>query len=383
MLPDYLVETIFWISASFAFYTYVGYPFVLALNARLSARDMVKGEQLLGVSIVLAACNEERNIARRLENLLGLDYPRNRFDIVVVSDGSTDGTNEIVASFADCNVRLVSLTERLGKAAALNHGVARAAGEIVVFADARQTFAPDALRQLASNFADPAVGCVSGELMFLDDAESGIQAEMGAYWRYEKAVRKLESASGSVVGATGAIYAIRKSLYRPLPQGTILDDVLTPMNIALQGYRVVFDATATAYDVVSKDIAQEWKRKVRTLAGNWQLLSLAPSLVVPWCCPLWWRFLSHKIFRLLVPFVLPVLLMASMAAEGAVYRAALVGQVFFYVAAFVGLVIPGLRRLRPVNIAYFFMAMNLAVVVGFWRWVSGKCAASWQPAYTK
>ncbi len=367
----------------FCFYAYGGYPVYLVLRSRFSPVSNISGEVTPFVSVVIAACNEERTILKRLENLLAQDYPADRYEIIVVSDGSADGTNEIVASHAEHGVLLIPLAKRVGKAAALNQGIIRAGGDIIVFADARQTFATDTLRRLAANFADPSAGCVSGELVLLDNADSGIRAEMGAYWQYEKAIRKFESASGSVVGATGAIYAIRKDLYRPLPGGTILDDVLTPMNIALQGYRVLFDGTAVAYDVVSKDIDQEWTRKVRTLAGNWQILSLAPFLAIPWRCPLWWRFLSHKIFRLLVPFVLPCLLITNMALEGPVYRAALFAQLAFYAGALAGLAIPDLRRLRPINIACFFLVMNLAALAGFWRWITGRCATSWQPAYTK
>ncbi len=377
------MKLFFWISISFIFYTYLGYPLLLVLLARLFPHTCSRGTCMPVVSVVMAACNESRNISKRLENLLSQDYPSDRYQIIVVSDGSSDRTNEIVSSYENRNVLLIPLAERVGKALALIQGVNRAVGDIVVFADARQSFAPDAVRQLVSSFADPAVGCVSGELMFLDDAESGIRAEMGAYWRYEKAVRKLECASGSVVGATGAIYAIRKELYRPLPDGTILDDVLTPMTIALQGFRVLFDGAAMAYDVVSKDIDQEWTRKVRTLAGNWQLLSIAPSLIAPWRCSLWWRFLSHKIFRLLVPFFLPCVLTASLVAEGMVYRAALCAQLALYITALAGFVVPELRKLRLVNVANFFLVMNLAAVVGFWRWVSGKCGTAWQPAYLK
>ncbi len=377
------MKYLFWTLLFFSLYAYAGYPLILALLSRLFPKSVKVGDIIPFVSVVLAACNEERAIGKRLDNLLAQDYPPDRYEIIVVSDGSSDGTNEIVTAYAGRNVQLIPLGARGGKAAALNQGVARAAGEIIVFADARQTFASNTLRRLAANFSDPTVGCVSGELMFLNDAASGIQAEMGAYWRYEKAIRKLESASGSVVGATGAIYAIRKVLYRPLPAETILDDVLTPMNVALQGYRVLFDGTAIAYDVVSKDMEQEWTRKVRTLAGNWQLLSIAPSLVMPWRCLLWWRFLSHKIFRLLVPFALPCILMASIVLAGPVYWVALFTQLIFYVYALAGFLAPGLRKLRMVNVAYFFLVMNVAVLAGFWRWILGRCATSWQLAYTK
>ena len=373
------MKILFWVSVIFTLYTYVGYPLILAILARLFPQSIKRSDFSPNVSVVLAARNEAHAIVKRLENLLSQDYPEELYEIIVVSDGSNDKTNEVVASYADRNVHLIPLSERVGKAEALNRGVALASGEIIIFADARQSFEVDVVRCLVTNFADPKVGCVSGELMFIDEVGSGIRTEMGAYWYYEKMIRKFESASGSVIGATGAVYAIRKSLYQPLPRGTILDDVLTPMNIALKGYRVVFDGAALAFDVVSKDIEQEWTRKVRTLAGNWQLLSLAPHLFVPWSCSLWWRLLSHKVFRLLVPLALSSILVASLVAEGAVYRMALFVQLIFYFSAFVGLVTPESRQLRFVNVAYFFLLMNVGVVVGFWRWLLGKCDAIWKP----
>jgi len=377
------MKVFFWLTMLFVFYTYGGYPLLLALIARLSPCPVMKKNCMPFVSVVIAAGNEECNIKKRLENLLLQDYAADHYEIIVVSDGSTDRTNEIVSSFTDSNVQLIALPEKVGKAVALNQGIASAAGKIVVFADARQIFAADTVRQLVTNFADPTVGCVSGELMFVDNADCAIRVEMGAYWRYEKVIRRMESASGSVIGATGAVYAIRKDLYHPLPPGTILDDVLTPMTIALKGYRVVFDSAATAYDVLSKDIDQEWKRKVRTLAGNWQLLGFAPTLLIPRQCQLWWRFMSHKVFRLLVPFSLPCMLTASLALDGIMYHAVLIAQLTVYLMAITGAVIPALRKNRLVNVTYFFVVMNLAVVVGFWHWLSGRCTLSWQPAYLK
>jgi len=377
------MEPLFWISAAFVVYTYAGYPLWLVLKARLAPLCVQRGHCTPFLSVVIAAGNEEANIAGRIENLLAQDYPADRYQIVVVSDGSTDRTSQLVASYAERNVFLVALPERVGKAAALNQGVGRTCGEIVVFADARQRFEQDALLRLASNFADPTVGCVSGELMLIDAAGGGIKVEMGSYWRYEKAIRRLESDSGSVVGATGAIYAIRRRLYRPLPPGTVLDDVLTPLNVAGQGYRVVFDGGARAYDQVSQGLDQEWARKVRTLAGNLQLLQLSPSLALPGGSPLWWRFLSHKIFRLLVPFALGLTLAGSLGSEGTVYRLALLAQGGLYLTALAGWLIPSLRGVRPVKLAVFFVMLNLAALAGFWLWVTGRCASSWRPAYAK
>jgi biofilm PGA synthesis N-glycosyltransferase PgaC len=377
------METLFWTLTAFIFYTYAGYPLLIASRAFLRPHRVQNGANTPFLSIVIAAYNEELGIRRRLNNLLSQDYPAECYQIIVVSDGSTDGTNLILDSYSSSKVISISLQERSGKAAALNRGVARAEGEIIVFADARQRFADDALTLLVSNFTDPAVGCVSGELILVDESGSDVAVEMGAYWRYEKWIRNLESKSGSVVGATGAIYAIRKKLYVPLPTGTILDDVLTPMNVARQGYRVIFDGAPRAYDQVSKCVEQEWTRKVRTLAGNMQLLQISPSLVLPGLSPLWWRFLSHKIFRLFIPFALIGLLASTFFCHGVLYRFALCAQLFLYLIALAGHLLPSLRRVRFVGLANFFIIMNLAALAGVWLWVSGRCATTWRPADLK
>lgn len=374
---------IFWTFLLFVMYTYLGYPLYLWLLAKVVRKEVSRGEIFPAVSVVIAAYNEERNIGARLENLMLQDYPSEKMEIIVVSDGSTDDTARVVQSYSKANVRLIELKENCGKAVALNSGVAAATGEIIVFADSRQRFESHAVRELAANFLDSSVGCVSGELIFIEDSESRIQVEMGAYWKYEKLIRKLESATESVLGATGAICAVRRNLYQPLPEGTILDDVLTPMRIVMKGYRTVFDGTAKAYDIVSKDTRQEWRRKVRTLAGNWQLLSLEPALLSPLRNPLLFRFLSHKIFRLLVPFAMLLTLLGSIFAEGTIYVLATIVQALFYSCALLGALVPSLRGIRLANLSYFFLVMNLAAVAGFWRWINGRCSTAWKPAYAK
>lgn len=353
----------------------------MVLMRRFFSGEKLKENITPFVSVVIAAHNEERNISKRLQNLLQQDYPRDMLEIIVSSDGSTDGTVKLAAGFADQGVIVTELTTSFGKAAALNHGLTMSKGEIIVFTDARQEFHSDAIKNLVANFADETVGCVSGELHFLEDPDSKIEAEMGAYWRYEKFIRRSESASGSVVGATGCIYAIRRELYQLLPAGTILDDVLTPMNIARQGKRVLFEAQAVAYDIISKNAAQEWRRKVRTLAGNWQLLNLAPWIMLPWENPLWWRYVSHKLLRLLVPFAMLVLFVVSLLLPGNFFRMIALMQLVFYVIALSGFLLPATRSSRLVNLSYFFMVMNAAAVAGFWKWLTGGCATAWQPAY--
>jgi cellulose synthase/poly-beta-1,6-N-acetylglucosamine synthase-like glycosyltransferase len=358
-------------------YTYIGYPLLLWIADRFTRRNVDKATLSPQISIVMAVWNEEKNIARRLDNLLAQEYPAGNMEVIVVSDGSSDNTTQIVASYGNRNVRLVELERRAGKASALNQGIAAASGEIIVFADARQRFATDAVSRLVANLHDPQVGCVSGELVLLEDEQSQIQAEMGAYWNYEKWIRRTESRTGSVVGATGAIYAIRRSLYRSLPEDTLLDDVLTPLNIVQQGYRCTFDSSAVAYDNFSKDAKQEWRRKVRTLAGNWQLLSLQPSLLLPWSNPCWWRFMSHKIMRLIVPLALILLFCSGALLQGPVYRTATGLQCLLYAMALAGLFVPVLRTMRIISLCYFFLVMNAAALGGFWFWATGRSTTIW------
>jgi cellulose synthase/poly-beta-1,6-N-acetylglucosamine synthase-like glycosyltransferase len=265
----------------------------------------------------------------------------------VASDGSTDQTLDALAPYA-AHVELVMLPPR-GKAAALNAAVSRARHPILVFADARQRFAPDAIRRLVRHFTRLSVGAVSGELVL--DCEQGqatstIGDGVGAYWKYEKWLRRHEAIVGSTLGVTGAIYAMRRRLWQPLPDETILDDVLGPMRIVLQRYRVIFDHTAQAFDAAATDAAVETRRKVRTLAGNFQLLALEPRLLVPGVNPVWFQFVSHKLGRLLVPYALAGALISSLwlAPASWIYATAAAGQLAFYGLAAYGAVLD--RRAR-------------------------------------
>lgn len=374
---------LFWLSFAIILYTYLGYPLCLAVLRQFRPRPVAKSSIQPTVSVVMAVCNEEQAIRKRLENLLAQDYLGDKLEIVVVSDGSRDRTVEFALNFHMENIKVVELAERGGKAAALNAGIACASGEVVVFCDARQSFDGDTIRQLVGNFSDPKVGCVSGELMLHKSGADGIQVEMGAYWRYEKWIRRAESDSGSVIGATGAVYAIRRLLYRDLPQGTLLDDVMTPMHVVMQGYRTVFDASAKAHDVVSSEVSQEWVRKVRTMAGNWQLINLKPVLLLPWKNPCCWRYLSHKILRLLSPLSLFLLAITSVLQTGPLFGVATSLQLVLYSIAMLGGAVPSTRRSRFVSVIYFFVIMNATAIAGFWCWAKGGSATVWRPAYVK
>jgi cellulose synthase/poly-beta-1,6-N-acetylglucosamine synthase-like glycosyltransferase len=301
-----------------------------------------------------------------------LDYPANLYDVVVVSDGSTDRTEVLLREIDDTRLRIVLNQLSRGKASGLNDGIAMSQGELVMFTDARQKVEPGALRILAENFADPEVGCVSGELM-LGDLESGEAAEgVSLYWRVEKKVRELEAASGSVVGATGALYAVRRELLTTLPEGTILDDVFIPLQVAAQGKRVVFEPRARAWDRADLGAGREFSRKVRTLSGNYQLLQLAPWILSR-RNPIRFEFVSHKLLRLVIPFALVIVFVTSALLPGTFYRASWFLQVAFYGMSLVALLRLNLGLLsRGANAALTFVVLNTAAVVAFANFVSGR-----------
>jgi biofilm PGA synthesis N-glycosyltransferase PgaC len=309
------VEFVFWFSLLALGYTYVGYPFVLWVWARIGPCQVSHASKesiVPSVSIVIAARNEAARLATRIENCLTQRYPPDRLHVIVVSDGSTDQTEEVVGRFDPARVTLVILKESQGKAGALNAGVARSESEIIVFADARQRFGLSAVEELVRNFADPSVGAVSGELILHSPVEGPGAEAVGVYWAIEKWIRRAEGAIDSVIGTTGAIYAIRRTLYEPLPSGAILDDLLVPMRIAMRGSRVVFEPRARAFDWIEQDYHAEFTRKVRTLAGNYQAISLCPDLIKPWRNRLFLQFVSHKVCRLASPFWLGVLFLSNL-----------------------------------------------------------------------
>lgn len=360
------MKELFWIALIAIAYTYVGYPLWLKVLALVRPRPVRRAAIAPSLSIIIAVHNEEQSLPAKLANLRRLNYP-STFQAVLVSDGSTDGTNQLLAEAPDL-VQAILLPEAHGKAAALNVGVRAAKGEILVFLDARQAVAEDALLELASFFADESIGAVSGELL-LDDASGA--PKLGLYWRIEKLIRRLESDTGSVAGVTGAIYAIRRDLFVPLPQGTILDDLLTPMNVVRAGKRVVFSSTAIARDKVFSESRKEFSRKVRTLTGNYQLFRLAPWLLTP-SNPILFRFLSHKVLRLAVPLLLLLLIVSAACANGAFYKAALGGQLIFYGLAALGWLSPPARKFRPVAVAETFTMLNVAAIFALYNFVTGR-----------
>ena len=374
---------VFAAAAGLVLYAYVGYPAALLLLARLRPAPPVRrSEATPHATVVIVACNEERRIGAKIENCLALDYPKDRLDVLVASDGSRDGTVEVVRSFADRGVRVLDLPGPNGKAVALNRAVPECRGEILLLTDARQVLDALALRRLAAAFADPAVGAVSGELHLVGPGGPG--EGVGLYWRYEKMIRLAESRLDSTVGVTGAIYALRRELFAPLDPRTILDDVAIPMHVVLAGYRVLFEPGARATDHLTDDLGHEYRRKVRTLAGNFQLTALRPTLLNPFRNRLVWQYTSHKLARLAVPWCLLALLASSaaLAARGDRLHAASLGaQAAFYLLALGGWATTRYRRpVRWLALPYTFLMLNAAAATGLFRFLSGRATAAWRQA---
>ncbi|HLI33433.1 MAG TPA: glycosyltransferase family 2 protein [Terriglobia bacterium] len=365
------MKWIFWFSFALAVYAYMGYPFLMYLRSRWRPRPVRSAPILPSVSIVMAVRNEALTLPDKLKNLASLDYPRDRFEVIVVSDGSTDATNEILENAACASMRLLLLEQHEGKASALNRGMEAARWEIVVFTDARQLIERDALRNLVANFADPEVGCVSGELMLGEPGEDEKSQGLGLYWRIEKLIRQWESNSGAMVGATGAFYGARKELLAPLPIGTLLDDVYQPLQIARRGKRVIFESRARAWDRIAPS-QREFRRKVRTLTGNYQLLQLAPWLLTR-SNPIRFEFVCHKLLRLLVPFALIAMLASSLMLSGPIYDLAVAAQLVFYGLAMLALLRPRFGFLtRVADVALAFLLLNTAAALAFVYFVAGK-----------
>lgn len=372
---------LFWGAVALLLYTHVGYPAVLLAWARLRPRRVARADITPDVSVLIVAHDEAARIGARLDNVLSLDYPSEKLEVVVGSDGSTDQTVDRARDYEARGVRVVGFAERRGKPSVLNDLVPSCRGEILVLGDARQRFGGDALRALVAPFADPEVGAVSGELM-LEDERTGVGAGMGAYWRHEKLIRSAESRIGSMVGATGAIYAIRRELFSPLPSDTILDDVVLPVRIARRGRRVVFEPRAKAYDHAPRSSAQELARKVRTIAGNFQLFARESWLLSPLGNPIWLQAVSHKGLRLLTPALLGAALSANAAllSAGWPYRLLLAAQAAFYAAALGGY---ALRRVRPVallSVPYALCLLAWATVVAAARSLGAGQTVTWTSA---
>ena len=368
----------FWISLLFIIYTYLGYPLIIVLWSKLFPKPVSSSKESCTwrrITLIVVAYNEEDNILRKIENCRKLDYPKELLEICIVSDGSTDKTNEILGKQTD--IRTIIDIENHGKPYQINRSVRETTGDIIVFSDARQSFDKAALKMLVRNFSDPAIGAVSGELVFVSSLDHTEQS-IGLYWKYEKILRRAESTVDSTLGVTGAIYAILREHFSPIPEDMILDDVEIPLRSFKKGYRVIFEPEAVAYDAAAADARYEFRRKVRTLTGNFQLFARNPWLLNPLANRIFFQAISHKAFRLIVPYALLAVLFSSFSLDELVYRILLYAQLCIYVTGGLTLLVPVMKKNRIINFISVFLMLTAASVLAFIDYLFKRSTVKWR-----
>jgi cellulose synthase/poly-beta-1,6-N-acetylglucosamine synthase-like glycosyltransferase len=378
-----VIAVLFWVCLGLVFYTYAGYPVLASLLARCFGRGNKPLEDdpdyLPTISLLIAAYNEESVLETRLLNALATDYPADKREIVVASDGSTDGTADIVRKYADQGVRLIDYKCRRGKASVLNAAFGELNGEIIVLSDANTYTEPKAYRKLVRWFRDPKLGVVCGRLV-LTDVHTGHNVD-SLYWRYETFIKRSEGRLGALLGANGAIYAIRRDVYTPIPNDVLIDDLVIPLLARLRtGCAITYDADAVAHEETAPDFGHEFRRRSRIGAGGFQSMGLLWRLLDPRQGWVALTFFSHKILRWLGPFFLIGMVATNLfLLDWTIFRWLMAGQVGFYFLSTLGAYVPSqLKPLKPLRLFTMFTGMNVALLLGFWRWLSGSQNAAWQ-----
>lgn len=375
---------IFWACVAALVYVYVGYPALLALIAPFVPRTKPKPGYLPTLSVLIAAYNEEANIGKKVEQTLALDYPAEKLEILVLSDGSTDHTDEIIRAFKDPRVRLIRMEPRRGKTAAQNQGVREARGEILVFSDATTVYHSQALRYLGCNYEDTNVGAASGRYQYFDP-EGNSPTGLGtmAFWNYENLLKTLQSHIHTISGCCGCIYSVRKSAYTQLPDD-VISDLVQPLWVIQKGFRVAFEDRALAYEETTQSAGEEFSMRVRVITRGIRGLLSVPDILKPWKFG-WIAFqlVSHKILRWLVPFFL-VLLFASNGAlaSRATYGLFLVLQTLFYAWALLSMAVPAQRRWKILGIPLYFCLLNAAALCSVIEVIRGRKYVTWETVRT-
>jgi cellulose synthase/poly-beta-1,6-N-acetylglucosamine synthase-like glycosyltransferase len=383
-----LAAALFWIMGGLILYTYAGYPLLLWALSKLVRRRRVpetSADHLPTATVLVAAHNEEAIIAAKLANGAALDYPAGKLDFLYGSDGSTDQTEALIREHGTPNVRLCRFSPRRGKARTLNDLAPQASGEILVFTDANTLFEPSAVRQLTRHFANPRIGGVCGRLVLHrpgtdPNQPASAEADEGLYWRYENKIKAWEGHLGILSAASGAIYAVRKSLFVPLPTTRLIsDDLLIAAGVLAQGRAFTFESAAVAYETLADDTHDSLRRKIRVGEAAYNVIPHIWPLLLPWRGAVAWMFWSHKMVRWAVPFLLIGLFVVSLGllSEG-LYRLALAAQLAGYAAALLGYLFEQTgRRTGWLSFPYYFAGANLALLLGFLRSVARPTGPAW------
>jgi cellulose synthase/poly-beta-1,6-N-acetylglucosamine synthase-like glycosyltransferase len=376
------MEFLFILSAVIFVYTFIGYPILLQVCAERKNRDILQvnvNEQALPeISVLLCIYNSADKLEARIENIFNSDYPEDKINLVVVSDGSIDNPQYIIDKLNNAKIKFIEYSKNKGKSHALNVGLKEIKTELVAFADVRQLFNEQALKKLVMNFSEKTVGAVSGNLKILKD-DQNIENDPGLYWKYEKWIRENESKLDSMLGVTGAIYMARHALIPEVPEDTLLDDMYTPMHMIKNGYKIKFEPLAIAYDSSSTSTAEEYHRKVRTLAGNFQLIAKLPWLMHPKKNPLFWQFFSHKVLRLVMPYCLILLLLSSFLLKAPLFQYLFWTQCLFYIYSTVAyFMIKQTKELPLASICISFCSLQLAALMAGWKYRFASAKSLWK-----
>jgi cellulose synthase/poly-beta-1,6-N-acetylglucosamine synthase-like glycosyltransferase len=375
-------EIVFWLSAAALFYTYVGYPLLVASISKLRPRKVRRAEHQPPVTIIITAYNEERVLGSKLENTLALDYPHNRLEIIVASDCSTDRTEDIARTFAVRGVKLHRQQQRLGKTAAQNTAVEKARGDIILFSDATSLYQPDVLRKMMPNFADATVGCVAGRLVYVDPSNSRVGRGAKSYWGYETFLKHHESRACSLIGASGCLYAVRRSAYVPLYHEACSDFIIATKMIE-QGLRTIYESDAVCTEETNQRHDNELKMRVRIIAQTFTDLWRHRSMLNPFRSGFFAvELLSHKVMRYLVPFFLVALFAASLvlSSQSFLYRVSFATQSVTYLCVAFAWLLERLGvRSRLLALPQYFVLANVAAVIGLFKFLRGERYARWEP----
>ena len=375
-------QIIFWLSVAMLAYIYLGYPLLVYIVGRISPLHVIRGHIEPKVTVLITAFNEEASIQKKLENTLEIKYPAAKLEIMVASDGSTDKTDEIVRSFADKGVRLFRQEGRVGKTETQNNAVNAATGEIILFSDATTTYRENIFDTILPIFADETVGCVAGRLVYVNDDNTSVGHGAKSYWSYETFLKTAESKATSLIGASGCLYAVRKSAYEPMyPEAC--SDFLICTNIYRKGLRSVFAPEAVCYELTNTKAGHELRMRVRVIAQTFTDLWRNRDMLNPLNSGFYGiQLISHKLLRYSVPLILIVLFVSSILLAGVspFYTGALVIQVAFYLLALGGWFVESTgRHLTVVAIPFYFVLANLASAVAFYKFVRGETFARWEP----
>lgn len=372
---------IFWSLIFLVLYTYLGYPLLVAFLAKFNKNKIIKKELYPNVSIIISAHNEEINIRTKLENTIKLDYPKANLEVIVASDASDDGTDNIVKEFTDKKVRLFRTEERVGKTEVQNLAVKEAKGEILVFSDATTFYEPSALKKIVRNFADPKVGAVGGELVYINKSDTSVGQGNGLYWKYEKFLKSQESQFSSLIGVSGCCYALRKELYESIRPDLISDFVIAQI-IYKKGKRVVYEPEAISYEETNIDAEDEFKMRVRvavrTFYGLWCMRTLLNPFKYGFFSV---QLISHKILRYFIPLFLIMLLFINLILtiqnEVVFYKFTLCLQIIFYLFALIGRFFK--KSGTALYIPFYFLFTNFALLIGLFKFLKGEKRVLWNP----